>query len=65
MICVRMASIALRKYTALPQERGAAVRMLLRNAVRMCVAHLGGQEAAKIALEALTEEDTSEGRACS
>lgn len=64
MISVRFASIALRNYTARPEEREPAVRMLLRSALRMCVAHLGSQEAAKIAFETLTENDTAEHRAC-
>jgi hypothetical protein len=55
MIYPRLLSIALRKYTAEPETRGAAVRMLLTNAVRLCMAHLGQTETAKIALQALSE----------
>jgi hypothetical protein len=56
MIFPRLISIAIRKYASLPEERGPAVRMLLRNAIRLCIAHLGAQETAAIALETLAEE---------
>ena len=55
MIFPRFISIALRRYTAEPESRDASVRMMLRNVVRLCCAHLGKEEAAKIALEALSE----------
>lgn len=56
MIFPRLISIAIRKYASLPEERGPAVRMLLRNAIRLCIAHLGAQETATIALETLKED---------
>lgn len=54
-ILPRMISIAVRKYTAHPNDREPAVRMLLRNAVRLGVSHLGRAQAASIALETLQE----------
>ena len=56
MILPRLLSIALRKYTAEPDNRDSAVKMLLRNAVRLCAHHLGEKETAGIALETLTEK---------
>jgi hypothetical protein len=56
MILPRLLSIALRKYTAEPESRDSAVRMLLTNAVRLCAFHLGDKEAARVALNALTEK---------
>ncbi|WP_133254290.1 hypothetical protein [Phenylobacterium deserti] len=53
MIFPRFISIALRKYSAQPESRDAACRMLLMNAVRLCVAHLGRKKAAELVLEAL------------
>lgn len=54
-ILPRMISIAIRKYSAQPNDREPAVRMLLRNAVRLAIAHLGREQAASIALAALRE----------
>lgn len=54
-ILPRLISIAIRKYTSRPDDRLPAVRMLLRNAVRLAVSHLGEKEARLVALEALQE----------
>jgi hypothetical protein len=54
-ILPRLISIAIRKYTARPSDREPAVRMLLRNSVRLAVSHLGHREAASLALAALRE----------
>lgn len=56
MIFPRMVSIALRKYTVEPNNREPAVKMLLRNAVRLCVAHLGREQAASLVFETLQEK---------
>lgn len=54
-ILPRMIAIGLRKYTSQPNDREPAVRLLLRNSIRLAVAHLGDREAASIALDALRE----------
>lgn len=54
-ILPRLISIAVRKYAAQPNDRAPAVRMLLHNAVRLAVSHLGREQARTIALEALQE----------
>lgn len=59
MIYPRLLSTALRKYTASPEERGASARLLALYGLRLCCAHLGRQEAAKVALYALGEPDFS------
>lgn len=59
MICHRLLSIALRKYTAEPETRPPAVRMILLNAIRLCIAHLGRDETSKLALQALNEQRKS------
>lgn len=54
-ILLRMISIAVRKYASNPNDRAPAVRMLLRNAVRLAVSHLGKEQSEAIAFEALQE----------
>lgn len=54
-ILPRMIAISIRKYTSQPNNREPAVRMLLRNAIRLAVSHLGREQAASLALEALQE----------
>lgn len=44
MILHQLLSIAARKYAEEPQSRSAAVRMILLNAVRLGVQHLGPGE---------------------
>ena len=56
MILPHLISIAMRRYAAEPQGRDAAARMLLLNATRLAVHHLGRKEAAQIALAALYEK---------
>jgi hypothetical protein len=63
MIAFRFLSIAARRYSAEPDGRNAAARMMLANALRIAKAHLGAKEAARVALETLTEDER--GRACS
>lgn len=54
-ILPRLVAIAMKKYCALPGERDAAVRMLLRNAVRLAVLHLGKDIAEDLARETFLE----------
>lgn len=54
-IAHRLSVIALRKYDERPGDRAPAVTMLLRNALRLAVAHLGAQRAASIVCETLQE----------
>lgn len=63
MIAFRFLSIAARRYSAEPASRPAAARMMLTNALRIAREHLGEKEAARVALETLTEDER--GRACS
>jgi hypothetical protein len=50
---VRLASIGLRRYTAETQNRDCASRLLLTNALRLCVAEVGEIETARLVLEVL------------
>lgn len=54
-ILPRLIAIAIKKYTSRPNEREPAVRMLLRNAIRLSVAHLGREQTQALALETLQE----------
>lgn len=54
-ILPRLISIAVRKYSANPENREPAVRMLLLNVVRLAIAHLGREQATSLALKALQE----------
>lgn len=63
MIAFRFLSIATRKFSADPDNRAAAVRMILTNALRLARVYLGDKEAARITLDTLNEDDR--GRACS
>lgn len=51
----RLLSIALRRYTTTPQERGCSARMLMLNAARLAIHHLGAHEAAKLFLVAMKD----------
>lgn len=54
-ILPRMMKMALRKLSEDPGNDRPAIRMLLRNAIRLGVSHLGKAEAAAITLETLQE----------
>lgn len=45
----------MKKYAARPDDREPAVRMLLRNVVRLAVAHLGYEQTAAITFATLQE----------
>lgn len=64
MISLRLLATAVRRYGAEPDSRDAAARVMLLNALRLCVHHLGEREAAKIALLVLTPSGERD-RACS
>lgn len=51
----RLLSIALRRYTTTPQERSCSARMLMLNAARLAIHHLGAREAAKLFLVAMKD----------
>lgn len=57
MIAFRFLSIASRRYSAEPDSRPAAARMMLTNALRIAREHLGETETARIALETLREDE--------
>jgi hypothetical protein len=57
-ILPRLISIAVRKYSANPNDREPAVCMLVINAVRLGIVHLGREKAARLALQALREPQT-------
>lgn len=57
---VRFASIGLRKYSTDPTGRKAASRLMLTSVLRLYMAHSSREDAAKVALEVLT--DTAEHR---
>lgn len=65
MIYLRFVSIAVRRYGAEPESRDSLAAMMARNALRICIHHLGRPQAAKIALETLTEDDNTRAQACS
>lgn len=54
-ILPRLIAIAFKKYIAQPDDREPAVQMLLRNAIRLAVAHLGRERATVLAMETLQE----------
>jgi len=54
-ILPRLVAIALKKYATHPDEPQPAVRMLLRNVMRLAVLHLGAEQAKSLALETLQE----------
>jgi hypothetical protein len=54
-IVPRLIAIALRKYSERPSECDAAVKMLLRNGVRLAIHHLGRKQAEALVQEALRE----------
>ena len=54
-ILPRLISISVRKYASNPENREPAVKMMLRNVIRLAVVHLGREQAASLALEALQE----------
>jgi hypothetical protein len=54
-ILPRLIAIAIRKYADQPSDRAAAVRMLLLNAMRLAISHLGREQAASITRDALRE----------
>lgn len=62
MIAFRFLSIAARRYSAQPDERAAAARMMLTNALRIAREHLGEKEAARITLETLSEDQRERAR---
>lgn len=55
VILPHMLSIGLKKYAAIPAQREAAARLILRNAIRLAELHLGRSEAAALTLETLQE----------
>lgn len=63
MIAFRFLSIASRRFSAEPDNRPAAVRMILTNALRIARVYLGDKETVRIALETINEDER--GRACS
>jgi hypothetical protein len=63
VISFRLLSIAARRYSVEPEGRAAAARMMLTSALRLARHHLGDKEAAKLALDTLSEDER--GRACS
>lgn len=65
MISLRLLATALRRYGADPEGRESAVRVMLLNALRLGVHHLGARETAKIALMALPSNQPERDRACS
>lgn len=54
-ITPRLIAIALKKYFGVPDDRDPAVRMLLRNVIRLAIEHLGRAEAQSIAIDTFTE----------
>lgn len=54
-ILPRMIRMALRKLSEDPGNAAPAVRMLLRNVIRLAVSHLGEAEAGAVALETFRE----------
>lgn len=56
MIAFRLLSIASRRFSAEPDNRPAAARMMLTSALRIARAYLGDEEAARITLRTLTED---------
>lgn len=65
MIPLRFIAIGLRRYSAMPDDRKAAAALILRNAIRLAAHELSPQDAARIALDTLTEDDRPRVRACS
>ena len=65
MIAFRLLSIAVRRYSTEPASRESAAQMLLLNALRLCVYHVGRKDTAKLVLDAIDGDLISEDRACS
>lgn len=60
MIFPRMIEIGLSKYFTEPEHPHPAVRMMVRNALRLAVAHLGAKDTASLIVETLSERALSE-----
>ena len=56
MIAFRFLSIASRRFSAEPDNRPAAARMMLSSVLRIARVYLGDEETARIAVRTLTED---------
>jgi len=59
-VAFRLLCIGVQRFSALPTDRPAALRCIVRNALRLLIAYTSRQEAAAIALQVLTEKPVTE-----